>query len=325
MRGETEVRCLRLVPGLCALRRPVAHRWQRALLVGLAIVSVQGCSTVKFVYNQLDWLLPYYLGDYVSLTREQAARLDEEFARLRHWHCSTQLPDYARWLQAADADVQAGHIGYAAIEARYVELQRHLRSFTEEASRGVAEMMLMASDAQVIEIFHNLERENRKLRSGVEERSSEERRKRSMRRMEEQLERWVGDLTPAQQSAVAAWSTEMAGGDIERLEARVTWQRELRRLLETRADTPEFREGVRWLFVEPERFRPAEATRSQTLRREQTLHLLATIGATLTSEQRASISRRAAKWAGDFQELACAGKSASTARENGLVAMAEAV
>jgi hypothetical protein len=316
---------LQVVPGRWAARLRAARRLPWVLLIGLATISAPGCSTVKFVYNQLDWLLPYYLGDYVSLTREQVLRLDDEFARLRRWHCNTQLQAYVRWLQAANDDVQAGNIGYTAIEARYVELQRYLRSFTEEASRGVAEMMLMTSDAQVIEIFHNLDRENRKLRSGVEERSLEERRMRSTRRMEEQLERWVGDLTPAQRDAVAAWSMEMVGGDIERLEARVTWQRELRRLLETRVDTPEFREGVRRLFVEPERFRPAEVTRNQTLRRERTLHLLATIGATLTPEQRASISRRAAKWADDFEELACVGKPAPTARENWLIAMAEAV
>lgn len=324
MRGERVLRYLQVVSGSCVAPLRVARRLRRAVLVGLAIASVQGCSTVKFVYNQLDWLVPYYVGDYVSLTHEQATRLDEQFARLRYWHCSTQLRGYVRWLRAANDDIQAGNTDYAEIEARYAELQRYFQEFAEQASHGIAEMMLLVSDSQVAEFFLNLDKENRKLRSELEARSPEERHRRSVRRMEEQLERWVGDLTPQQQNAVAAWSMEMMRGNMERLEARLAWQDELRRLLETRQDTLAFREGVRRLFVEPERFRPAEVVRNQAIRREQTLRLLAAIGATLTAEQRAAVSRRAAKWTSDFEELACAVNAAPAARDFGSVGIVEA-
>ena len=85
-----------------------------------------------------------------------------------------------------------------------------------------------------------------------------------------QLERWLGDLTPAQHQAVVAWSADMTPGGGDRLAARTSWQQVLRQVLAQRGDTPAFRQGMRQLFVEPERMRPVEVTKNRRLRREKT-------------------------------------------------------
>lgn len=286
----------------------------RLLLVGLLVATLVGCSRVKLVYNQLDWLLPYYLGDYVSLTPGQALHLDQELAQLREWHCGTQMHDYVEWLRAAGGEVRSGAADAARIEARYEELASFWTGLMGQTSEHMARLIPQASDEQVVELLGNIEAENEKLRGEIEQRSPAQRRERSVERMEKNLERWIGDLTPAQHDAVVAWSAEMAGGDVDRLAARLSWQQEFRRLLQQRHDVAAFWDGLRRLFTEPERFRSAQVNRNRAQRREATLRLLATVAGMLTPAQRVAAAQRAQEWASDFEDLACADKPVRAAR-----------
>ena len=56
------------------------------VLVSL-LAALAGCSN-SFVYNQLDWLIPWYLGDYVDLNREQQRAFKEQLGELLRWHRS---------------------------------------------------------------------------------------------------------------------------------------------------------------------------------------------------------------------------------------------
>ena len=53
-----------------------------------------GCSTTTFIYNRIDFLLPWYLGNYVELTRDQKQYLDELLIPFISWHRSDELPKY---------------------------------------------------------------------------------------------------------------------------------------------------------------------------------------------------------------------------------------
>jgi hypothetical protein len=62
-------------------------RW----LLVLVLVLVSACSSTTFVYNRLDFLLPWYLGDYVELEREQKKYLDAVLDPFLQWHRMEEL------------------------------------------------------------------------------------------------------------------------------------------------------------------------------------------------------------------------------------------
>jgi hypothetical protein len=177
----------------------------------------------------------------------------------------------------------------------------------EESADALAELIPLLSDAQVGEYFSNLDRDNAEMWADTLGLSPEQLRRRAEQQMEEQLERWIGDLTPAQQLALRAWSADVSMvSAAARIEARVAWQQELRQLMQTRADGAALRAGLRQLLAEPERGWSPEYAHQRALRREQMLQLLTSVGSTLTDRQRARLARRALGWAQDFDELACA-------------------
>ena len=279
----------------------------RGWLALLLALLVAGCSTLKVAYDRLDGVVVQYVNEQVSLTPEQSKQLRQQLKTTRQWHCASQVQPYAHWLRAANADVQAGAVDYRQIEARYAELRQLWRVLMEQSADALAELIPSLSDAQVQEYFHNLDRDNAELWAEILGRSPDELRQRAERQMEEQLERWIGHLTPGQREALRGWSADINGaGAAARIEARVAWQQELRQVMQQRADGATLRAGLRQLLAEPERGWSSEYAEQRAARRERMLRLLADIGATLTERQRAALERRALRWAEDFDDLACA-------------------
>ena len=54
--------------------------------------------STTFVYNRLDFILPWYLDDYVELDRAQETFLDAQLQPFLAWHRSEELPRYTQIL-----------------------------------------------------------------------------------------------------------------------------------------------------------------------------------------------------------------------------------
>ena len=60
-----------------------------------SLVFLVGCSSTTFIYNRLDFLLPWYLESYVDLNQEQRKNLNELLEPFFEWHREEELPKYA--------------------------------------------------------------------------------------------------------------------------------------------------------------------------------------------------------------------------------------
>jgi len=59
-----------------------------------SLVFLVGCSSTTFIYNRIDFLLPWYLGSYVDLNREQKQDLKELLIPFFKWHREEDLLNY---------------------------------------------------------------------------------------------------------------------------------------------------------------------------------------------------------------------------------------
>ena len=64
-------------------------------LLLFSLVFLVGCSSTTFIYNRLDFLLPWYLESYVDLNQEQRKNLNELLEPFFKWHREKELPKYA--------------------------------------------------------------------------------------------------------------------------------------------------------------------------------------------------------------------------------------
>ena len=87
--------------------KPVAlqRRVSRTLVACLLLTWLAGCSSTQFFYNRLDFFVPWYLGDYVSLDRSQDALLENELQPFLAWHRQDELPRYIELLQQAESSL----------------------------------------------------------------------------------------------------------------------------------------------------------------------------------------------------------------------------
>ena len=76
----------------------------KAAIIGgclLALLLLGGCSAVRVGYNQAPTLAWWWLDGYMDFDATQAPKVKDTLAQWFAWHRSTQLPDYADLLAAA--------------------------------------------------------------------------------------------------------------------------------------------------------------------------------------------------------------------------------
>ena len=86
----------------------------------IALIFLTGCSSTTFVYNRIDILLPWYLGSYVDLSRDQKQYLDELLIPFFNWHRHEELPRYAEIINSVqgllDSEVEVENIALITLD-----------------------------------------------------------------------------------------------------------------------------------------------------------------------------------------------------------------
>ena len=215
-----------------------------------------GCSNA-FVYNQLDWLIPWYLDDYVDLTRDQKRDLKEELRGLLRWHRSEELARYVVILDNIEADLRqpltASQVeGWAnQAVAAYERIEERTLPMLFEVGRDL-------SDEQMAEFVANLERGQRELEEEYLERADEEYVADARENLEENLSDFLGRLTDEQSQVIATAAGSLQRFDYAWLEERRQWLTTLSELLQRE---PGWEDAVLAAIRERERNR-TEAYRS---------------------------------------------------------------
>jgi hypothetical protein len=65
----------------------------RPLVLLAALLLLAACSRLDLAYRNLDLVIPWWIGNYVSLEPSQKAWLEPRLQRHLAWHCRTQLPE----------------------------------------------------------------------------------------------------------------------------------------------------------------------------------------------------------------------------------------
>lgn len=277
---------------------------RRLLLPCIAVAVLAGCG-LRFTYGQLDWLIPWYLRDYVTLQPAQRSELDRRLAGLLDWHCRAHLPDYARLLRDLGLAVQAGPVSAATLDAfvrRGEELWDELmRTLTPEAAALFASL----DDVQRAELAAAFERRNAETREEFLEGSAAALRERRIERMEKRLRRWFGPLDEPQRARIAQWNDALAPTGEDWLAQRIAWQQSLLGALDARSAPAAFERELEGLLRTPEQRWPADYRARVAHNRTQTLALLADLANGASARQRAHLLEELAGMAADFERLAC--------------------
>ncbi|GAB3371688.1 DUF6279 family lipoprotein [Azotobacter armeniacus] len=267
-------------------------------------VLFAGCS-VSLVYGQLHRLLPWYIGDYVTLDRDQRALLDVRLAERLAWHCRTQLGPYAALLRRLEGDLRSGAITPARLDLHLGHAEVLLRDLLTAILLDARLLLVQLDDEQLDELAGAFRRRNRDMHKAFLSGTPAERRMEQIERMEKRLRSWFGRLSEEQRRLVEHWSDALQPTTAEWLANRERWQARLMATLAQRRDTALFEARLRLLLIEPDSAWSASYRARMTHNREQTLILLAGMFDTATPRQREHLFGEIGAWARQFERLAC--------------------
>lgn len=269
-----------------------------------AILLLSGCSSLQFAYNRLDWLISYQLGHFVSWTDSQEELLSQILEQQLRWHRSSQLPIYASWLQNLRTSLNTDtRLTVQDLDSYEADLRAMYSQLVHQLSPAAAKLLSTLNITQIEQFMTALEQRNREFyeeRVAISERAQRAYR---VKQMLEQIERWLGEVTPRQRQRVESWAATLELSSAETLAFRQHWQKAFRALLQQR-QVADFQRQLRDFALAPE----ALQTSALRLKRQHNLQLfkllLRDIYGQLNSGQQQYLDNRLQTLSGDFIELA---------------------
>ncbi len=279
---------------------------KKILLISVFFIILIGCGT-RLVYFHLDWLIPWYISDYISLDSEQKNMLEKRLLAQLDWHCRTQLPVYAETLRALAKDVADNDnpIDVQRLKFHHSRVMELWKVLLREIAPDITDLMLIASDDQIKELFGNLAERNLEFKEKYVDLPAGELDKNRQKRMQKNLAFWISDLTLEQKQAVAEWSSALMPVAEDWLRNREMIQAYAQTLLEKRNASPEFRKKVFDLVVYPEHNWPADYQKKIDFNTDATFRFIIQVDHLLTPEQRRHFLKRIASLASDFDKISC--------------------
>jgi hypothetical protein len=293
----------------------------KAAIIGLwllGLLFLSGCSAVRVGYNQAPTLAWWWLDGYMDFNAEQEPRVKEALNQWFAWHRTTQLPDYANLLAAAQVQVMQ-----PATPAQVCRWADDLRARIAVAfAQGVPMAADLLPSLKAEQLAH-LERKYRKSNQEFEEDflqpQAEERLKASVKRGIDRTEMLYGRLDERQRqliaAGVAASPFDAAAWFAERQRVQIETLQTLARLSAggaARADRDSNLAGLQALAVRVQRAQDGDYRAYQQRLSEYNCAFFAQVHNSTTLAQRQTARAKLKAWEDDLRALVAQGVGAGS-------------
>ncbi|WP_288520750.1 DUF6279 family lipoprotein [uncultured Pseudomonas sp.] len=273
------------------------------LVIGFALALV-ACTRIDLAYRNLDRLVPWSLGDYLDMNREQKQLLDERLKQQLAWHCKTQLPGYLDWLDRVRLMVADDAVTDQALEQRTLEARQAIGRVATAITPSASELLRGMSDDQVAEMRQAFRADISKRRKTYDETPLPKQIEQRAARMQKRLEPWLGELSAQQRLRVMSWSQALGDQNRQSIANRAHWQQQLVLAMDQRA-TPGFEARLAQLLQRKESLWTAEYRQAYENSEQQARSLLIDLMRQSSPAQKQFLQQRLSKVRADFSELKC--------------------
>lgn len=271
----------------------------------LLLLCLSGCST-KFVYKNLDWLVHWYLDDYVELNDSQEEQFDEMLERWLIWHKKTELPIYEQQLNDIISDVKNGEINQEKIALHRERIRQHWVRARTHVAPDLVTLGTTLSDEQIDEFFDNLEEQNKEEEEELEElleMSAQKRVKKWNKSNERAMKEWIGSLSKAQKQTIASYYERFEGTGKHWIAYRREYQTQLRQTFALPDRGQEFSDKLYDLIVDPEKYRSEEMQAVIDANSEATGNYLTELYQSTSEKQKKRLLREIGDLRDDVQDM----------------------
>lgn len=282
------------------------HNRCAIVLILATALLVSACNSTRMAYRYADWGIVWRVEDYVTLTDNQKAELNQSIDAYLQWHCSTELPRYADWLSRLEADINNPPLNDQGMARRQSELFLALDRLMVKVTPIATALLTTLTDEQIDELTRNMaanqaEKEQEFLDPdpAISKQQREE-------RILERAERLLGTLNDEQKATIAAWNQAWSNQTDIWLDGRARWQQALLDVLEDR-HSEGFDSAMERLFRDHAEVRGEQYQAMITQSQPALASLMSDLIAQSKPHQRSHLTTELADLRQDFQALSCAG------------------
>jgi hypothetical protein len=205
-------------------------RFRKICLV-FCLLLLGACSGTTFLYNRLDFVLPWYVDDYAQLNSQQETYLDELISPFLVWHRNQELPAYIKIIGGIEGrldqpltPVDVADI-FAEFEAAWLRLEG-------EALDWLLELGAQLSDEQIEGFLEVMSEQQEEYGEEYLERTDEEFYEDSYDNLVDNSKEYLGTLSKEQREQLGEFSGQLLRSDQAWLQERAEWMTQLAVLLE---------------------------------------------------------------------------------------------
>ena len=203
--------------------------YSKIVFIILFVVFIGACS-FKTYYNNLDYLIPSYIEDMVSLDDMLEERVTQRAQVLINWHRNTQLMQYADLLRSFQQSF-GPHLTEERVYEHLTAMESLWTPLGEKLNEEMASLMPLLNDDQIEELFDSIDEKNEDFYDEYINLDKDERKKAYSERLFENYENWLGNLTEQQETDIEKTVHLFRSSAHLRLEQRKKWQRNIRDIL----------------------------------------------------------------------------------------------
>lgn len=276
-------------------------RWRRcAVLIGL-LALLSGCAA-KFLYNNMDWVAMDYLEDYITLDRNQYVLVKSRIEALGEWHRSHELPLYVEHLE------QMSSLDPKSIDAEFVlvqseKIKQHTKRIMAYLGPDLYALTLELSDQQEQELLSNIQKRQKKFSDKYQGLDDEQVRQFYRKKIDENLDRWIGSVSHEQQDIVDRWVQDLHITSDEWFEYQQGIYNETQTLLQRKEDRAYFQPQFRRMLTEPESFYSPELAQKIAMNKQIASQYVMMIAHSMNTKQVDFFRAEVQEWQGLVEEL----------------------
>lgn len=285
----------------------------RTWLILCTALVLGACSAIKLGYNNSATFAHTYLTSKVDFDSEQSTLIKTGLRGLLEWHRNNELPLLAQELQKtrlvlAPKGETIQPVNAAQVSALYQVIRTSLRRTANEAAPVIAKNMLGLWPNQIANIQEALDKSNQDYREKRMGSDPGERVEKSVERMAERFEGWLGDLNPKQMARIEQWAQSAANNPEANYKKRLKRQQVFMQLATQSAnrqiDQTTLTRELSQLLNDWQTPGNAAERKDFELRQQAVIEMVVDVLNSGNVAQRRHAAERAADWAEDLQILA---------------------
>lgn len=207
-----------------------AWHWSRAWVVS-ALLFISACSGTSFVYNRLDFLLPWYVNDYAELNQTQKMYLDEQLAPFLTWHRTQELPNYVTILGSIENSLNQP-LTATAVAAVFADFEKAWLRLESESLDWLLDLGARLSDEQIAGFLDVLKERQQEYEEKYLARNDEKFVQDNYDNLLDNARDYLGSLSEQQRDMLRKASLQLLRSDHAWLQGRAEWLQQLAVLLQ---------------------------------------------------------------------------------------------